>query len=78
MERVASTVLWMEDHFRFDKLNVAALGNVVSQLHFHHVGRSMGDPAWPGPVWGHSAAIPYAASDVETMRRLAAAELLRL
>lgn len=38
------------------KLNVGALGNVVSQLHVHLVLREPGDPAWPGPVWGHSPA----------------------
>ena len=42
-----------------DKLNVGALGNVVEQLHVHHLLRRRGDPAWPGPVWGHSAAEPY-------------------
>ena len=42
-----------------DKLNVGALGNLVPQLHVHVVARSAGDPAWPGPVWGHSAARPY-------------------
>jgi len=42
-----------------DKLNVGALGNVTPQLHIHVVGRRIGDPAWPGPVWGHSAAQPY-------------------
>jgi diadenosine tetraphosphate (Ap4A) HIT family hydrolase len=41
------------------KMNVGALGNVVPQLHVHVVGRSPGDPAWPGPVWGHSPAIAY-------------------
>ncbi len=44
-----------------DKLNVGALGNVVAQLHVHVVGRRTGDPAWPGPVWGSGAAIPYGA-----------------
>jgi diadenosine tetraphosphate (Ap4A) HIT family hydrolase len=43
-----------------DKLNLGALGNVTPQLHLHVVGRRSGDPAWPGPVWGHSAAAPYA------------------
>ncbi|MCX5496911.1 HIT domain-containing protein [Kaistia dalseonensis] len=43
----------------FDKLNVAALGNIVRQMHVHVVGRSVGDPAWPGPVWGHGARLPY-------------------
>jgi len=41
------------------KLNIAALGNQVPQLHMHVIGRAPGDPAWPGPVWGHSAAQPY-------------------
>ena len=41
------------------KLNFGALGNMVPQLHLHVVGRAPGDPAWPGPVWGHGAAVPY-------------------
>ena len=57
--------LWMENYFNFVKLNVAALGNIVSQLHLHHVGRCEGDPAWPGPVWGHRPAVPYAQSTIE-------------
>ena len=42
----------MMELFRGDKLNVAALGNMVPQLHVHHIVRHEGDPAWPGPVWG--------------------------
>jgi diadenosine tetraphosphate (Ap4A) HIT family hydrolase len=45
-----------------DKLNVGALGNVTPQLHVHVLGRRVGDPAWPGPVWGHSPAEPYEAA----------------
>ena len=41
------------------KINVGALGNLVPQLHVHIVARNPGDPAWPGPVWGHSPATPY-------------------
>ena len=41
------------------KLNVAALGNVVPQLHLHHIARSPGDAAWPRPVWGVGDAVPY-------------------
>jgi diadenosine tetraphosphate (Ap4A) HIT family hydrolase len=41
------------------KINIGALGNLVPQLHAHVLGRHPGDPAWPGPVWGHSAATPY-------------------
>jgi diadenosine tetraphosphate (Ap4A) HIT family hydrolase len=44
------------------KLNIGALGNVVPQLHVHVIGRVAGDPAWPGPVWGHSPAQPYEAA----------------
>lgn len=43
-----------------DKLNVGALGNVTPQLHVHVLGRRVGDPAWPGPVWGHSPAEAHA------------------
>jgi len=42
-----------------EKTNLASLGNVVPQLHWHVVGRRVGDPAWPGPVWGHSAPQAY-------------------
>ena len=45
--------------FAGTKLNVAALGNVVSQLHVHHVVRFEHDAAWPGPVWGRHPAEPY-------------------
>ena len=45
--------------FGGDKLNVAALGNMVPQLHLHHIVRFAGDPAWPGPVWGKVPAEPY-------------------
>jgi len=42
-----------------EKLNVGALGNMVPQLHVHVIGRFKGDPAWPGPVWGHSNPVPW-------------------
>jgi diadenosine tetraphosphate (Ap4A) HIT family hydrolase len=42
-----------------EKLNVGNLGNMVPQLHVHVVGRHKGDPAWPGPVWGHSDPVRY-------------------
>jgi diadenosine tetraphosphate (Ap4A) HIT family hydrolase len=43
----------------FDKLNVGALGNIVRQMHVHIIGRSVGDAAWPGPVWGQGTREPY-------------------
>ena len=45
--------------FEGDKLNVAALGNQVPQLHLHHIVRYTTDPAWPTPVWGKFPALPY-------------------
>ena len=48
-----------------DKLNVGALGNVTPQLHVHILGRRVGDPAWPGPVWGHSPGEAYAPEVLE-------------
>lgn len=56
---------WAKKHFAADKMNVAALGNVVSQLHVHIVCRKIGDPAWPKPVWGQGEPIPYSRSSVE-------------
>ena len=41
------------------KINTAALGNIVRQLHVHVVARNEGDPAWPGPVWGFGRREPY-------------------
>jgi diadenosine tetraphosphate (Ap4A) HIT family hydrolase len=49
----------LRDGFRPHKLNVAALGNLVPQLHVHVIARQEGDPAWPSPVWGRVAACPY-------------------
>lgn len=48
-------------HFGGDKLNVAALGNQVPQLHVHHVVRRIDDAAWPRPIWGVVPVVPYAA-----------------
>lgn len=45
--------------FHADKMNVAAIGNVVPQLHVHHVVRYKTDPAWPAPVWGRLPPRPY-------------------
>ncbi len=45
--------------FNADKLNIAAIGNLVPQLHVHHVVRYQIDKAWPAPIWGKFAAVPY-------------------
>jgi len=58
-----------------DKLNVAALGNMVSQFHVHVIGRRRVDPAWPKPVWGAHPAKPYAPGAAETLAATLAAKL---
>ncbi|ASR45121.1 hypothetical protein BEN78_12595 [Xanthomonas citri pv. mangiferaeindicae] len=63
----------IRDAFRPFKLNIAALGNQVPQLHVHVIGRDQNDPAWPAPVWGRVAARPYSPELlVERINRLQA------
>ncbi|CDZ93701.1 MULTISPECIES: HIT family protein [Pseudomonadaceae] len=59
----------LKDTFGADKMNVATLGNVVSQLHMHVIARRRGDAAWPAPVWGHRPAQPYTDEQVEAIRQ---------
>lgn len=47
------------ERFGGDKLNIAALGNLVAQLHLHHIVRYRDDETWPGPVWGVGMTVPY-------------------
>ena len=56
---------------RPDKINVAALGNMVPQLHIHVIARFTSDPAWPRPVWGVQPAEPYNEAEIKaTLARL--------
>jgi diadenosine tetraphosphate (Ap4A) HIT family hydrolase len=59
---------WLKGSFDADKMNVATLGNVVSQLHMHVIVRKREDAAWPAPVWGKLAAKPYTAEQVDAIR----------
>jgi diadenosine tetraphosphate (Ap4A) HIT family hydrolase len=58
----------MADHFKAEKMNVAALGNMVPQLHIHHIARFSNDVAWPKPVWGLHP--PMAYGEAELAERL--------
>lgn len=61
----------MTSLFDADKMNVAALGNVVRQLHVHHIARFTDDPAWPQPIWGKLPAKEYGEEDfAERTKRL--------
>ena len=63
----------LDAEFRVDKLNVAALGNQVPQLHIHVIGRHEDDEAWPGPVWNAGPALnPDLATIEDWQRRLRA------
>ena len=57
----------MKAHFAADKLNIAALGNQVAQLHVHHIARFHADDAWPGPVWGVGGAVPYSDAALDAL-----------
>ena len=59
MEEIAAASQFVRALPDVEKINVGALGNVVSQLHVHVLGRTVGDAAWPGPVWGAGAAVRY-------------------
>jgi len=54
--------------FQGDKMNVAALGNVVPQLHIHHVVRFKTDISWPKPIWGQRALTPYTESEIQLLK----------
>jgi len=49
----------LAEGFAADKLNIAAIGNLVPQLHVHHIVRYRNDAAWPAPIWGKFERLPY-------------------
>jgi len=58
----------LKSEFAADKMNVATLGNVVSQMHMHVIVRHKHDAAWPAPVWGKVPAVEYGPGQVEAIR----------
>jgi diadenosine tetraphosphate (Ap4A) HIT family hydrolase len=66
MDELAKVSRALKDETRCDKLNVAAIGNVVPQLHIHIVARRKDDAAWPKPVWG---AVPQRVYEAAAMER---------
>lgn len=65
----------LKDSFAADKMNVATLGNVVSQMHMHVIVRKRTDAAWPAPVWGNQPALAYESEQVAQIRQQLAAVL---
>ena len=66
-ESSALAELLMQE-FNGYKLNVAAIGNMVPQLHLHHIVRFKTDASWPKPVWGQLPAIPYCSAELELLK----------
>ncbi|WXL24324.1 HIT domain-containing protein [Ectopseudomonas mendocina] len=58
----------LKDCFAADKMNVATLGNVVSQMHMHVIVRRKTDVSWPAPVWGRHPAKPYTPDELEALK----------
>ena len=59
---------FIEKNFSVDKLNIATIGNIVSQMHIHVVGRQQKDVCWPGVVWGSDKFKPYTDGGFESIR----------
>jgi diadenosine tetraphosphate (Ap4A) HIT family hydrolase len=65
MTEISRTARALKEVTHCDKLNIAALGNVVPQLHVHVIARRTGDVAWPRPVWGVMPALAHDAEEVQ-------------
>ena len=65
----------IESAFKPDKLNIAALGNIVPQLHIHHIARFRNDPAWPAPVWGKLPPVKYSSERLRSVIECISSEL---
>lgn len=65
LEDINTISFFIKQHFEVDKLNVAAIGNIVKQLHVHVVGRNKNDCAWPGVVWGMQEQQAYTQEDID-------------
>lgn len=63
---------FVREQFPLEKLNVACIGNVVRQMHIHVVGRSPGDPAWPGTVWAYEGKEAYPIEKIAALQAAAA------
>jgi diadenosine tetraphosphate (Ap4A) HIT family hydrolase len=67
MEEIALMSTVLRDLYQPHKINVAALGNQVEQLHVHVIARFHHDPAWPRPIWGVTPAVPYGERERQTL-----------
>ncbi len=57
MRESSAVAALLEQDYQAEKINIGALGNLVPQLHIHHIARFSNDIAWPGPIWGNTQGI---------------------
>ena len=67
MAEAAAVSAFVKDDLGYPKVNFGAIGNLVPQLHIHHVVRYRDDPAWPAPVWGRVPPRPYTGEALERL-----------
>jgi len=71
MGEAAMLSRFLKARLGYTKINFAAIGNIVPQLHLHIVGRSANDPCWPAPVWGHlNDAREYSTTELERITEM--------
>lgn len=68
LDEITMCSRFLQQEFSPDKMNIAALGNMVPQLHIHVIARFKTDSAWPKPVWGVGAAEKYSATELENLK----------
>lgn len=70
LEQMNQLCRFIENHFQVSKLNTGCIGNIVSQLHIHMVGRHQADACWPGVVWGQADKQAYPLDEVQRISQL--------
>jgi len=67
-QHINAIARFIENNFSIDKINIATIGNIVSQLHIHIIGRSRNDACWPDVVWGTAKFKAYQLQEVNTIK----------
>ena len=68
LEEINLLSVFLNNNFTVDKLNIAAIGNIVNQMHIHMVARRNDDFCWPGVVWGADGKKAYEHAQIEAIR----------
>ncbi len=68
MEEIALVSEFLKEYYRPHKINIGALGNVVSQLHVHIIARYEGDRAWPNPIWNTETGSHFDEAELENIK----------